>query len=325
MVEANDLSMNYGPVVALSGASFKAHKGEIMGLLGPNGAGKTTTMKILTTQIVPTSGGGKVAGYDILKEPLEVRSRVGYLPEAPPLYGEMEVSEYLDFVGRARGLSDSRLKERVEYVVNSCGLREVYKTTVGTLSRGYGQRTGLAQALIHDPEVLILDEPTSGLDPIQIIGIRDLVRSLAHDKTIIFSTHILQEVEAIADRVVIITDGLIVADGSLEELQSSVSQAVRFTLTVAATRGDLGSMLDGLKEELQLDYNIDEKDGYSTARIESSSNGNAWTKLAEKLNGSGWLIKEFKRDKSSMEEAFRHYVKVGSEKKISGEIVEKLP
>ncbi len=323
MVEANGLSMNYGSVVAVSDASFKANKGEVMGLLGPNGAGKTTTMKILTTQIVPTSGGGKVAGYDILKEPIEVRRRVGYLPETPPLYGEMEVSEYLDFVGKARGLSDSRLRERIEYVVNACGLREVFKTTVGTLSRGYIQRAGLAQALIHDPEVLILDEPTSGLDPMQIIGIRDLVSSLAHDKTIIFSTHILQEVEAIADRVVIITDGFIVADGTLEELQSKVSQAVRFTLSVKVSRGDLAVMLDGLKEELQLDYNIVEKDGFSTARVESSSNGNAWAKLAEKLNSSGWLIREFKRDKSSMEEAFRYYVKVGSEKKTSGEKVEK--
>ncbi|UCC80002.1 MAG: ATP-binding cassette domain-containing protein [Candidatus Zixiibacteriota bacterium] len=323
MVEANGLSMNYGSVVAVSDASLKANKGEVMGLLGPNGAGKTTTMKILTTQIVPTSGGGKVAGYDILKEPIEVRRRVGYLPETPPLYGEMEVSEYLDFVGKARGLSDSRLRERIEYVVNACGLREVFKTTVGTLSRGYIQRAGLAQALIHDPEVLILDEPTSGLDPMQIIGIRDLIRSLAHDKTIIFSTHILQEVEAIADRVVIITDGFIVADGTLEELQSKVSQAVRFTLSVKVSRGDLAVMLDGLKEELQLDYNIVEKEGFSTARVESSSNGNAWIKLAEKLNSNGWLIREFKRDKSSMEEAFRYYVKVGSEKKLSGEKVEK--
>ncbi len=323
MVEANGLSMNYGPVVALSGASFKAHKGEVMGLLGPNGAGKTTTMKILATQIVPTSGGGKVAGYDILKDPLDVRRRVGYLPETPPLYGEMEVSEYLDFVGKARGLSDSRLKERIDYVVNACGLREVFKTTVSTLSRGFSQRAGLAQALIHDPEVLILDEPTSGLDPMQIIGIRDLVRSLAHDKTIIFSTHILQEVEAIADRVVIITDGFIVADGTLEELQSKVSQAVRFTLTVAASKAELAVMLDGLKEELLLDYNISEKEGFSLVRLESSSNGNVWIKLAEKLNSSGWLIKEFKRDKSSMEEAFRYYVKIGSEKKFSGEKVEK--
>ena len=325
MVEANELCMNYGPVVALSKASFKAYKGEVMGLLGPNGAGKTTTMKILTTQIVPTSGGGKVAGFDILKDPLEVRSRVGYLPETPPLYGEMEVAEYLDFVGRARGLSNGNLKNRIDYVVNACGLREVYKTTVGTLSRGYSQRAGLAQALIHDPEVLILDEPTSGLDPMQIIGIRDLVKSLAHDKTIIFSTHILQEVEAIADKVVIITDGFIVADGTVEELRSKVSQAERFTLTVAATKSDLTVMLDSLKSESPLDYSVSEKDGFSSARIESSTGNDVWGRLAENLNKNGWLIREFKREKSSLEEAFRYYVKIGSEKKYSGEKVETQP
>ncbi len=317
MVEASGLSMNYGSVVALSGASFKAYKGEVMGLLGPNGAGKTTTMKILTTQIVPTSGGGKVAGYDILKDPLEVRRRVGYLPETPPLYGEMEVSEYLEFVGKARGLSESALKTRTDYIVSACGLRDVYKTPVGTLSRGFGQRVGLAQALIHDPEVLILDEPTSGLDPIQIIGIRDLVKSLAHDKTIIFSTHILQEVEAIADRVVIITDGLIVADGTIDELQSKVSVAQKFTLTVRASKADLSALLNNLKEELSLDFNIREEDGFSEARIESSGSNDAWAKLSENLNKSGWLIREFSKDKSSIEEAFRHYVKVGSQKKKS--------
>lgn len=325
MVEADELCMNYGSVVALSKASFKAFKGEVMGLLGPNGAGKTTTMKILTTQIVPTSGGGKVAGFDFLKDPLEVRRRVGYLPETPPLYGEMEVSEYLEFVGRARGLSESNLRNRIEYVVNACGLREVFKTTVGTLSRGYSQRAGLAQALIHDPEVLILDEPTSGLDPIQIIGIRDLVKSLAHDKTIIFSTHILQEVEAIADRVVIITDGIIVADGTVEELQSKVSQAVRFTLTVAASKPELSGLLDSLKSELTLDYSVSEKDGFASARIESSTDGDIWGKLSENLNKSGWLIREFKRDKSSLEEAFRYYVKLGAERKHSGEKVEIQP
>ena len=323
MVEADGLSMNYGPVAALSNASFTAVKGEIMGLLGPNGAGKTTTMKILTTQIIPTAGGGKVAGFDILKDPIEVRRRVGYLPETPPLYGEMEVSEYLEFVGR--GLPDSLLKSRIDYVVNACGLREVYKTTVGTLSRGYSQRTGLAQALIHDPEVLILDEPTSGLDPIQIIGIRDLVKSLSHNKTVIFSTHILQEVEAIADKVVIITDGFIVADGTIEQLESKVSQGVKFSLMVSAQKTELAAMLDVLKGDIPLDYSISEKDGFSYARIESATGNNIWERLSEKVSNSGWVIREFKKDKSSLEEAFRYYVKAGSGKKAPVEKAEQLP
>ncbi len=319
MVEANGLSMRYGPVEALSGASFKAYKGEIMGLLGPNGAGKTTTMKILTTQIVPSSGNGSVAGYDILKDPLEVRRRVGYLPETPPLYGEMEVAEYLEFVGQARGLEGAQLRKRIDYVVSSCGLREVFRSGVGTLSRGYGQRVGLAQALIHDPEVLILDEPTSGLDPIQIVGIRDLVKSLAQDKTIIFSTHILQEVEAIADRVVIITEGLIVADGTLDELVAKVSDKQRFTLTAGVSEADLKKALSDLKPKFALDFNVSSRDGFTTARIESSGGGDIWATLTDLLHTSGWTIRHFSRERISLEEAFRYYVKTGVGNRTSGE------
>jgi ABC-2 type transport system ATP-binding protein len=315
MVEANGLCMNYGPVVAVLNASFKAVKGEVLGLLGPNGAGKTTIMKILTTQIVPTSGKANVAGFQILNDPIEVRRRVGYLPETPPLYPEMEVAEYLDFVGKARGLSSTGLRRRIDYVLSTCGLREVYRTTVGTLSRGYAQRTGLAQALIHDPEVLVLDEPTSGLDPIQIVGVRDLVRSLAHEKTVIFSTHILQEVEAIADRVVIITEGVIVADGTVEELQSNVVQKQRFALIVGTGRSALQNALDDLSGQLTMDFNITEEDSYSKATIETAAGTDAWGKLTEMVHRNGWPVRQFVLEKASLEEAFRYYVKQGSAKK----------
>jgi ABC-2 type transport system ATP-binding protein len=311
MVEANGLCMNFGPVVAVSEASFKAVPGQVLGLLGPNGAGKTTTMRILTTQIIPTAGGARVAGYDILKDAVEIRRRVGYLPETPPLYPEMEVAEYLDFVGKARGLNSADLKKRVDYVVNTCGLREVYRTTVGTLSRGYAQRTGLAQALIHDPEVLILDEPTSGLDPIQIVGVRDLVKSLAHKKTVIFSTHILQEVEAISDRVVIITEGVIVADGTIDELRARVTHKQHFTLTVGASREDLKDALDGLADELALDFSISGEDGFSSARIESKAGDLIRDRLTDMVHKNGWPVREFAREKASLEEAFRFYVKQG--------------
>ena len=319
MVEANSLCMNYGPVVAVLNASFKAVKGEVLGLLGPNGAGKTTIMKILTTQIVPTSGDGKVAGFDILKDPIEVRRRVGYLPEIPPLYPEMEVAEYLDFVGRARGLSSTALKRRIDYIINACGLREVYRMTVETLSRGYAQRTGLAQALIHDPEVLVLDEPTSGLDPIQIVGVRNLVKSLAHEKTIIFSTHILQEVEAISDRVVIITEGVIVADGTVEELQSKILQKRRFTLMVGASRTDLKGALDEVAGKLALDYSITEEHGYSKATIETAGGTNAWEALTQMVHRNGWPVRQFFLEKTSLEEAFRYYVKKGGVKRTMEE------
>lgn len=314
MVDASELCMNYGPVVAVLNASFRAVKGEVLGLLGPNGAGKTTIMKILATQIVPTSGKAKVAGFDILIDAVEIRRRVGYLPETPPLYPEMEVAEYLDFVGRARGLTSTALKRRVDYVTNVCGLREVYRTTVGTLSRGYAQRTGLAQALIHDPEILILDEPTSGLDPIQIVEIRNLVRSLAHEKTVIFSTHILQEVEAISDRVVIITEGIIVADGTIAELQTKALQKQRFMLIVGASQTDLKGALDELSGEQALDYSVTEEDGYSKATIETEGGINAWQALTNMVHKNGWPVRQFTSEKTSLEEAFRYYVKKGSVK-----------
>jgi len=304
--------MSYGAVVALADASFKARKGEVLGLLGPNGAGKTTTMKILTTQIIPTSGKARVAGYDILKDPIEVRRRVGYLPETPPLYAEMEVAEYLDFVGKARGLSGSALRDRVDYVVNACGLRGVFRQPVGTLSRGFGQRTGLAQALIHDPEVLILDEPTSGLDPIQIMGIRELIRSLAREKTILFSTHILQEAQAISDRIVIITEGNIVADGTVDELEAKVSRAQRFSLVVKTAASNLKSALTNLRNQVNIDFNITDQGDYAAALIESQSGSGVWEQLTDMIHRNDWPVKEFVRERASLEEAFRHYVKIGS-------------
>jgi ABC-2 type transport system ATP-binding protein len=312
MVEADGLCMSYGAVVALSDASFKAKKGEVLGLLGPNGAGKTTTMKILTTQIVPTAGQAKVAGYDILKMPIEVRRRLGYLPETPPLYPEMEVAEYLDFVGKARGLDGQALRQRVEYVVHACGLRAVYRNPVGTLSRGFGQRTGLAQALIHDPEVLILDEPTSGLDPIQIMGIRELIRSLAKDKTILFSTHILQEAQAISDRIVIITEGNIVADGTIDQLVAKVSRGQRYSLTVKTASSDLKNALTAFKSHNDIDFNITDLGGYSRALIESQIGNGLWEQLTELIHKHGWPVKEFTREHASLEEAFRYYVKSGA-------------
>lgn len=214
--------MHYGPATALDHVSFQANPGEILGLLGPNGAGKTTAMRILTTYLYPSSGTATVDGFDILENPMEVRKRIGYLPETVPLYSDMRVDEYLTFVGKARALEGAKLKERLAWVSQACHLKPVWKHLLCELSKGYGQRVGLAQALIHDPKVLILDEPTSGLDPIQIVAIRTLVKSLAQEKTIIFSTHILQEVEALADRIVIINEGKLVAQGTKRELAEKV-------------------------------------------------------------------------------------------------------
>ncbi|OAQ20190.1 ABC transporter ATP-binding protein [Thermosulfurimonas dismutans] len=218
MVEAQGLTMHYGPVVAVSDLSFKVDKGEILGLLGPNGAGKTTILKILSTQIVPTAGTARINGLDVLEQPERVRSQFGYLPENPPLYNDMEVEEYLSFVAAARGLSGTKKASRLDWVISACGLSSVLRKPIGTLSKGFRQRVGLAQALIHDPPVLILDEPTTGLDPLQIAEMRKLIRELARDKAVIFSTHILQEVEALADRVLILNQGRMVACGTQKEI-----------------------------------------------------------------------------------------------------------
>ncbi len=218
MIEVRDVTKRFGNTVALDRVSFEVGQGKILGFLGPNGAGKSTAMKIITTFLAPDGGGVKVAGIDVLEHPLAVRSRIGYLPENVPLYHDMNVHEYLDFVGRARGLAGPRLRERLAWCVEACGLRSEYKKRIQELSKGYRQRTGLAQALIHDPDILILDEPTSGLDPLQIIGIRTLISSLAGQKTVIFSTHILQEVGPVTERVVIINEGRLVADGRISEL-----------------------------------------------------------------------------------------------------------
>lgn len=225
MININTISMYYGLVKALDSVSFSVKQGEVLGLLGPNGAGKSTLMKILTTFLCPSDGTASIGDKDILLDPIGVRELVGYLPENVPLYMDMRVDEYLKFVGNSRCISGKRLKERCEWLQETCGLKEVWKHGIHELSKGYRQRLGLAQALIHDPQVLILDEPTSGLDPLQIISIRELIRNLAKEKTIVFSTHILQEVDAVADRIVIINEGDIIASGTRDELHEKVVQS----------------------------------------------------------------------------------------------------
>jgi ABC-2 type transport system ATP-binding protein len=244
MIEVRGVTKSFGTMRALDEVSFGINRGEILGFLGPNGAGKSTTMKIITTFLAPDEGGVKVDGIDVLEQPLEVRRRIGYLPENVPLYLDMNVHEYLTFVGKARGLAGKRLADRLSWCVEACGLVGEYKKNIGELSKGYKQRTGLAQALIHDPEILILDEPTSGLDPLQILGIRDLIKSLAGEKTIIFSTHILQEVAPVTDRVVIINEGRIIADGKIDELSRDAMGSNRLYL---GTRQDAATVEAALR------------------------------------------------------------------------------
>ena len=246
MIEVRGVSKSFGTMAALDSVSFSLSRGEILGFLGPNGAGKSTTMKIITTFLAPDQGTVTVDGIDVLEQPLAVRGRIGYLPENVPLYLDMNVQEYLTFVGRARGLDGARLKERLGWCAEACGLVSEYHKPIGELSKGYRQRTGLAQALVHDPDILILDEPTSGLDPLQIMGIRELIKSLAGSKTIIFSTHILQEVSPVTDRVVIINEGSIIADGHVGDLRRQAMGSNRVYVGVRASAAEVANGLRGL-------------------------------------------------------------------------------
>ena len=222
----NNLTKVYGAQKAVDAISFKIKQNEIVGFLGPNGAGKSTTMKIATSYILPTSGSIVVDNIDVIESPLEVRKNIGYLPEHNPLYLDMYVHEYLQFSGKFYGLSKNKLKARTADVIEMCQLGVEQNKQIGQLSKGYRQRVGLAQALLHDPSVLILDEPTTGLDPNQIQEVRELIKSVSVGKTVLFSTHIMQEVEAVCDRAIVINNGQIVADGSISELQKNTAQQV---------------------------------------------------------------------------------------------------
>ena len=223
MIEVEGLTKRYGDFTAVENISFRVEKGEIVGFLGPNGAGKTTTMRVITGFLPATEGSVTVSGFDVFKNPMEMKKHIGYLPEHPPVYNDMTVAEYLRFVAKIKGVSRSHRSSAIEKVLQRCGLPEVTETIIGKLSKGYKQRVGLAQAMVHDPGVLVLDEPTIGLDPKQIIDIRELIKSLAGQHTIILSTHILQEVTMICERVLIIHQGRIVADDQLANLTAEES------------------------------------------------------------------------------------------------------
>src|SRR2546428_5710250 len=239
MIRVQEITKKYARNLAVDHISFEVQKGEIVGFLGPNGAGKTTTMRMLTCFLPPTSGTATVAGFDVLEQPLEIKKRIGYLPETPPLYPEMRTVEYLTFVGKLKGLSGSELRQRIDSVCERCAITDVKSKLLGKLSKGYRQRVGLAQAIIHNPEVLILAEPTAGLDPKQINETRELIRSLAGNHTIILSTHILPEVEQTCEKVIIINKGRLVATDSVSNLQSRARGVESMLVEVAGRDGGL--------------------------------------------------------------------------------------
>jgi ABC-2 type transport system ATP-binding protein len=225
VIEVDQLSKEYGDVTAVDGVSFRAERGQILGFLGPNGAGKTTTMRMLTCYLPPSAGTASVDGYDVVDESMEVRRRIGYLPESPPVYMDMTVDAYLGFVARIKGVPTNQMRARIDETMEKTGVAHVRSNVIGHLSKGYRQRVGLAQALVHNPSVLILDEPTVGLDPKQIIEIREVIKSLRGEHTIVLSTHILPEVSMTCEKVVIISQGRIVGEGSPESLTAQLKES----------------------------------------------------------------------------------------------------
>ena len=246
----------YGQQKAVDNLSFSIKKNEIVGFLGPNGAGKSTTLKMATGYVTPTSGSVKIAGLDIAEHPIEIKRRIGYLPEHNPLYLDMFVHEYLHFSGKFYGISGGKLKERTSNVIDLCQLGVEQNKKIGQLSKGYRQRVGLAQALLHEPEVLILDEPTTGLDPNQIVEVRELIKNISSERTVLFSTHIMQEVQAICDRVIIINNGLLVADDALSTvLEGSAKQILEIEFAAEIDEQILNEF-SGVKQVLKRDNNI---------------------------------------------------------------------
>jgi ABC-2 type transport system ATP-binding protein len=253
MIEVSNLGKRYGSLEAVQGVNFSINPGEVVGLLGPNGAGKTTIMKILTCYMFPSFGTARINDWDIFDRPLEIKRLVGYLPENAPLYTDLNVMEYLSFMAESRSLKGKQKNERIDWAIEECGLEPVVYRSIDTISKGFRQRTGLAQAILHDPDILIFDEPTTGLDPNQIIEIRELIKRLGREKTVILSTHILQEVEATCGRVLILNEGQIVAKGTAEEINREMKGEVLLEVLLKGRgKPDGVKTVPGVRELLQI-------------------------------------------------------------------------
>jgi ABC-2 type transport system ATP-binding protein len=299
MIKVENMTKRYARAVAVDDISFEVQKGEIVGFLGPNGAGKTTTMRVLTCFMPPSAGRAEVAGFDVTRQPMEVKRRIGYLPETPPLYPDMEVVEYLQFCGKLKGLGKSELQSRVNEAMKRCNVDDVAKKLINKLSKGYKQRVGLAQAIIHNPEVLILDEPTSGLDPKQIIETRDLIKSLAGEHTIILSTHILPEVEQICEKVVIISKGKLVATNSVENLTHGLHGVEAVAMEVE------GAAADAIRERLERVGGVARVTAKGARfEVEGEPGHMIRPDLARAVVESGWNLLEMQSMTMSLEDVF---------------------
>ncbi|MDD5772612.1 MAG: ABC transporter ATP-binding protein [bacterium] len=304
MIEVNNLTKYYGPTKALDNISFSVEKGEVFGLLGPNGAGKTTTMRILTCYMPATSGSARIAGFDVFEDPMKVKSRIGYLPETPPIYEDMSVLSYLDFVARIKEIEPKKINKKIEEVMETVKIKDVSKRIIGHLSKGYRQRVALAQSLLNDPEVLILDEPTVGLDPKQILEIRELIKQLGEKHTVLLSSHILTEVSQICGRVLIINKGKIIAIDTQEDLIKRVQVREKLFIQVKGSKDILvrvfNEKLSGLKK---MDI-IKEENGLIDLMIESEMAVDLREPIFRLVVENNMVILELKPVKVSLEEVF---------------------
>jgi len=305
MIKVENLSRYYGEICAVNDIGFQIHKGEILGLLGPNGAGKTTFMRILTCFLNPSSGTIQVKDFNIRDHPLEIKRMMGYLPESAPLYPDMLVYDYLGYVADIRGLDKETKRARIDQLTATCSIKEVMHQPIGELSKGYKQRVGLAQAMMGDPEILVLDEPTSGLDPNQIIEIREIIKKIGKEKTVILSTHILSEAEATCDRVVIINKGKIVADSRIDDLKQSLGKESIIVLTFrhaefAAVRDVLGNVAGVAAVE-----KVPGSDGLLAVNVTCKTGADIRGQVYEAIKKQDWLLLEFVQQFRSLENIFR--------------------
>lgn len=302
MINVDNLTKRFGGTTAVDNISFEVEQGEIVGFLGPNGAGKTTTMRMLTGFIPPTGGTMTVAGFDVIRESLEVRRKIGYLPENVPIYKDMRVIEYLTYRGKLKGLRGRRLKTRLKAVLEDCGLVDVRKKVVGRLSKGYVQRVGLADALVHEPELLILDEPTIGLDPNQIRHIRNLIKSLAQKHTVLLSSHILPEVEMICERVMIINKGRIVASDSPDKLVSLMRGNTNVVMELKAPEGEIKGKFSGVKGVVNVI--VDQGGAWHRVTCECRKGEDPRPALFEIVSSSKWELRELRVVRKNLEDVF---------------------
>jgi ABC-2 type transport system ATP-binding protein len=304
MISVKNLTKRFGSTVAVDNISFEVDKGEVVGFLGPNAAGKTTTMRMLTCYLAPDGGAASVAGFDVVADSLEVRRRVGYLPESAPLYADMKVASALEFIADVRGIPHDERAGRIAKMVDVCGLEAMVGRTIGTLSKGFKQRVGLAQTLIHDPEILILDEPTTGLDPSQIIEIRELIKQIGRERTVILSTHILPEVEVTCSRVLIISDGRIVASGTPQELQSVAGGETSVQVSIKGGGPEVLEKLGAIASARSVSRAGTAGGDYTTYILKAKDGGDIGEEVFRVAVENRWTLNELKRETLSLEDIF---------------------